>query len=66
MILLIGLGVGVISGVVGIGGGILIIPALIYLLGMANTRRKVPHWARCCCRSGCSHSWNTIARAMRT
>ena len=34
MILLIGLGVGVISGVVGIGGGILIIPALIYLLGM--------------------------------
>lgn len=34
MILLIGLGVGVISGVVGIGGGILIIPALIYFLGM--------------------------------
>jgi len=34
MILLIGLGVGVISGVVGIGGGILFIPALVYLLGM--------------------------------
>ena len=34
MILLIGLGVGVISGVVGIGGVILFIPALVYLLGM--------------------------------
>jgi uncharacterized membrane protein YfcA len=34
MVLLIGLGVGVISGVVGIGGGILFIPALVYLLGM--------------------------------
>ncbi|MGA3009307.1 MAG: sulfite exporter TauE/SafE family protein [Terracidiphilus sp.] len=34
MILLIGLGVGVISGVVGIGGGILFVPALVYLLGM--------------------------------
>jgi uncharacterized membrane protein YfcA len=34
MILLIGLGVGVLSGVVGIGGGILFIPALVYLLGM--------------------------------
>lgn len=34
MILLIGLVVGVISGVVGIGGGILFIPALVYLLGM--------------------------------
>ena len=34
IILLIGLAVGVISGVVGIGGGILFIPALVYLLGM--------------------------------
>jgi hypothetical protein len=34
MILLIGLVVGVVSGVVGIGGGILFIPALVYLLGM--------------------------------
>lgn len=34
MILLIGLAVGVISGIVGIGGGILFIPALVYMLGM--------------------------------
>ena len=34
IILLIGLGVGIVSGVVGIGGGILIVPALIWFLGM--------------------------------
>jgi uncharacterized protein len=34
IILLVGLGVGVVSGVVGIGGGVLFIPALIWLLGM--------------------------------
>ena len=34
MILLIGLVVGMISGVVGIGGGILFIPALMFMLGM--------------------------------
>jgi len=34
MILLVGLVVGIASGVVGIGGGILFVPALIWLLGM--------------------------------
>jgi uncharacterized membrane protein YfcA len=34
MILLIGLVVGVVSGVVGIGGGILFVPALVWLVGM--------------------------------
>jgi uncharacterized membrane protein YfcA len=34
IILLVGLVVGVVSGVVGIGGGILFVPALIWLLGM--------------------------------
>jgi len=33
-ILLIGLLVGVLSGVVGIGGGVLFVPALIWLMGM--------------------------------
>ena len=33
-ILLVGLAVGLISGVVGIGGGILFVPALVWLLGM--------------------------------
>lgn len=34
IILLIGLVVGMVSGVVGIGGGVLFVPALIWLLGM--------------------------------
>jgi uncharacterized protein len=34
MILLVGLVVGMVSGVVGIGGGILFVPALIWMLGM--------------------------------
>ena len=34
MILLVGLLVGLLSGVVGIGGGILFVPALVWLLGM--------------------------------
>jgi uncharacterized membrane protein YfcA len=34
MILLVGLLVGMVSGVVGIGGGVLFVPALIWLLGM--------------------------------
>lgn len=34
LVLFIGLAIGAVSGVVGIGGGILIIPALVWLLGM--------------------------------
>ena len=34
MMLLVGLVVGIVSGVVGIGGGILFIPALVWLAGM--------------------------------
>jgi uncharacterized membrane protein YfcA len=37
-ILILGFVVGVISGIIGIGGGIILIPALIWLLGM--TQRK--------------------------
>lgn len=32
--ILVGLGVGVLSGIMGVGGGFLIVPAMIYLLGM--------------------------------
>lgn len=38
--LLVGLVVGAISGVVGIGGGILIIPALVWLFGMSQIRAQ--------------------------
>ena len=38
--ILVGLVVGAISGVVGIGGGILIIPALVWLFGMSQIRAQ--------------------------
>jgi len=34
--LLLGLAAGVISGLIGIGGGVIIVPALIYLFGMTQ------------------------------
>jgi hypothetical protein len=40
MMLLVGLLVGVFSGVVGIGGGILFIPALIWLAGMSQPKAQ--------------------------
>ena len=38
ILILIGLAAGVISGVFGIGGGVIIVPALIYLLGFTQHR----------------------------
>lgn len=38
--LLVGLVVGMVSGVVGIGGGILFVPALIWLLGMSQHKAQ--------------------------
>ena len=40
MILLVGLVVGMVSGVVGIGGGVLFIPALVWLLGMSQLKTQ--------------------------
>jgi uncharacterized membrane protein YfcA len=40
MMLLVGLVVGMVSGVVGIGGGILFVPALVWLLGMSQHRAQ--------------------------
>ena len=34
--LLIGLGAGVLSGLFGVGGGVLIVPALVYLVGLSS------------------------------
>ena len=39
-ILLLGFGVGVISGIIGIGGGVLIIPLLIWRLGMDQRKAQ--------------------------
>src|SRR6202012_589688 len=38
--LLLGLAVGVMSGIVGIGGGILIVPALVYLFHMSQHKAQ--------------------------
>ncbi len=40
IILLVGVGVGLFSGVVGIGGGILFVPATIWLLGMSQLKAQ--------------------------
>ena len=40
IILLVGLVVGMLSGVVGIGGGILFVPALVWLLGMSQHKAQ--------------------------
>jgi hypothetical protein len=40
MLLLIGLVVGMVSGVVGIGGGILFVPALVWLAGMSQHKAQ--------------------------
>ena len=40
MIVLVGLVVGLVSGVVGIGGGILFVPALVWFLGMGQHRAQ--------------------------
>lgn len=39
-ILLLGFAVGVISGIIGIGGGVILIPALIWLLGMSQRKAQ--------------------------
>ena len=40
MLLLIGLLVGMLSGVIGIGGGILFVPALVWLTGMSQHKAQ--------------------------
>jgi len=39
-ILLLGFVVGVVSGIIGIGGGVILIPALIWLLGMSQRKAQ--------------------------
>ena len=40
-LVLIGITAGVVSGFIGIGGGIIIVPALIYLLGLSQLQAQV-------------------------
>ncbi|MFW6152073.1 MAG: sulfite exporter TauE/SafE family protein [Verrucomicrobiota bacterium] len=49
--ILIGLGVGILAGFLGVGGGFLLVPAFIYLLGLP-TRTAVGTSVLCCVLSG--------------
>ena len=40
ILLLIGFGAGILGGMVGIGGGVVIVPALVYLLGFSQFRAQ--------------------------
>jgi uncharacterized membrane protein YfcA len=40
MMLLVGIAVGVLSGIVGIGGGIMFVPALVWLAGMSQHKAQ--------------------------
>jgi uncharacterized membrane protein YfcA len=59
LLVLIGIGLcaGVLSGVFGIGGGVVLVPALIYLAGFSATHgdgyepRRAAAASRCRCRS---------------
>lgn len=47
LLIMIGLAAGFLSGLVGIGGGIIIVPALVLLLGLPRNKHKGLHWASC-------------------
>jgi uncharacterized membrane protein YfcA len=40
ILIVVGLAAGVLSGILGIGGGLLIVPALIFLLGMSQKQAQ--------------------------
>ena len=40
LLILIGLGAGILSGLIGVGGGIIIVPGLIYVLGFSQQQAQ--------------------------
>ena len=56
--LLLGFAVGVFSGIVGIGGGILLVPALIWLYGMSQHRAQGTSLAALLAPVGILAFWN--------
>jgi uncharacterized membrane protein YfcA len=59
----IGLVAGVLSGVFGIGGGVVIVPALIYLAGFRQHMATGTSLAFCYRLSVSRRSWSTTATA---
>ena len=39
--MLLGLAAGVLSGLIGIGGGIIIVPALVFLFGLSRFQKRL-------------------------
>ena len=57
LILLLGFGVGVISGIIGIGGGVVLVPALIWMLGMGQHKAQGTSLAALLLPSGIFAFW---------
>ena len=57
LILLLGFGVGVISGIIGIGGGVVLVPALIWMLGMGQHKAQGTSLAALLLPSGILAFW---------
>lgn len=51
LLLVIGLFAGTLSGLVGLGGGIIIVPALIYFMSYNQHQAQGTSLGYCCCRS---------------
>ena len=52
--LAVGLVAGVLGGMFGIGGGLIMVPAMILFFGFPPRRRPGPRWSPSSCRSACS------------
>lgn len=48
---LIGISIGICSGLVGMGGGALLVPMLIFSTAWINTRLRGPRWPCCWLRA---------------
>ena len=44
IIILVGIAAGILGGLVGVGGGIIIVPALVYFIGFSQKPHRVRHW----------------------
>jgi len=44
-----GIAAGILAGLVGIGGGVLIVPSLVYFAGFNHKMAQGTRW-QCCCR----------------
>ena len=48
LLILIGLAAGTLSGLVGIGGGVIVVPALVFFLGFSQQEAQGTSLGSCC------------------